>query len=66
MSQIIEKDGACRPVNLTQIGHGLDDVEHANFGKTSTTSGGSVLDVNEWSVPMNDSWLMGGIPAGLF
>ena len=44
---------------------GLDDVERFNFGTTSDRTQGSVLWSQYWSIPLNDSWLMGGIHAGL-
>lgn len=43
---------------------GLDDIERINFGTTGDRSTGSVLWNKYWSIPLNDSWLMGGIHAG--
>ena len=44
---------------------GLDDIERVNFGTTSDRTPGSVLWSTYWSIPLNDSWLMGGIHAQL-
>lgn len=65
VGRIVKKDGNARPINLEQIGRGLDDIERANFGTTNDVSGGSVLDSQYWSIAMNDAWLMGGIHAHL-
>lgn len=43
---------------------GLDEIERTNFGTTGDRSSGSVLWNKYWSIPLNDSWLMGGIHAG--
>lgn len=63
VGRLVKKDGASKPVNLSQIGHGIDDIERANFGRANNSSVGSVLDTQDWTVAMNDSWLMGGIHA---
>jgi hypothetical protein len=44
---------------------GLGDIERINFGTSNDRSGGSVLWSTYWSIPLNDSWLMGGIHARL-
>lgn len=44
---------------------GLGDIERINFGTSSDRSPGSVLWSKYWSIPLNDSWLMGGIHARL-
>ena len=67
VGRIVKKDGAGKPINLTQIGRGLDDIERENFATTHTASAGvgSVLKVDDrdWQASLNDSWLMGGIHA---
>jgi hypothetical protein len=68
VGRIVKKmEGSSQPINLQQIGYGLDDIERANFGSTNATDIGSVLNVNNghWSTALNDSWLMGGIHAGV-
>src|SRR5262245_12605896 len=40
---------------------GLGDLERTNFGKTNEGSSGSVLSSNEWSIAMNDCWLLGAV-----
>jgi hypothetical protein len=65
VGRIVKKDGNGQRLNLGQIGRGLDDIERANFRTTNAGSNGSVLDTDDWSHPLNDSWLMGGIHAKL-
>jgi len=65
VGRIVKKNGDGERLNLNEIGHGLDDIERENFGKTDVESGGAVLDTKHWSIAMNDSWLMGGIHAQL-
>jgi hypothetical protein len=65
IGRIVKKDGAGKRLNLDQIGHGLDDIERANFRTTNAGSDGSVLDASNWSIPMNDAWIMAGIHARL-
>lgn len=65
IGRIVKRDGQARPINLEQIGRGLDDIERTNFGRTNSGSAGSVLSADEWSVPMNDAWLLGGVHAYL-
>lgn len=65
VGRIVKRDGSGTRINLDQIGHGLDDIERQNFGTTNAGSGGSVLKADDWSVPMNDSWLLGGVHAHL-
>jgi hypothetical protein len=66
VGRIVKKmDGSSKPINLEQIGRGIDDIERENFGRTNAGSAGSVLDANDWTITMNDAWLMGGIHAML-
>jgi hypothetical protein len=66
VGRIVKRDGESRPINIEQIGHGLDDIEKQNFGTTNDAGDGSVLSVdNYWTAALNDSWLMGGIHAGV-
>jgi hypothetical protein len=44
---------------------GIGDVERLNFGTSSERAGGSVLWSRYWSIPLNDSWLLGGVHAAL-
>lgn len=43
---------------------GIGDLERANFGTTDYVRSGGVLSSGYWSIPLNDSWLIGGIHAG--
>ena len=63
VGRLVKRDGASKPINLSQIGHGIDNIERANFGRANNASVGSVLDTQDWTVAMNDAWLMGGIHA---
>ena len=54
-----------RDVGLDMLAMGrinrLGPQEIANLGATSQTQAGSILISNEWSIAMNDSWVIGGI-----
>jgi len=67
VGRIVKRDGSGAPINLKEIGSGLDEIERTNFSTTHAGSNGagSVLKVDDhdWSPALNDSWLMGGIHA---
>ena len=57
IGRIERRDGSGALVST----HGLGDLERVNFGTTNNRGTGSVLWSQYWNVPLNDSWLMGGI-----
>lgn len=43
----------------------LGNTEWENFGSTSESENGSILNIENWSVEANDYWIMGGVKNGV-